>query len=151
MLAGTPVIEGHGDLHVGQVLHSAGRFVVTDFDGNPILRAEERMLPIPPALDVAGMAQSLAHSAIVARKHTHLDAAAVAEVDTLVRGAFLALVRGPNPDSRVTPTCTTRLPCTPSGRNRCCARSSMRQGICPDGCMFPTQHFPLSSTKGGPT
>ena len=89
MLAGTPVIEGHGDLHVGQVLHSAGRFVVTDFDGNPILRAEERMLPIPPALDVAGMAQSLAHSAIVARRHTHLDAAAMAEVDTLVRGAFL--------------------------------------------------------------
>ena len=89
MLAGTPVIEGHGDLHVGQVLHSAGRFVVTDFDGNPILRAQERMLPIPPALDVAGMVQSLAHSAIVARKHTHLDAAAVAEVDTLVRGAFL--------------------------------------------------------------
>ena len=62
---------------------------MTDFDGNPILRAKERMLPIPPALDVAGMAQSLAHSAIVARKHTHLDAAAVAEVDTLVRGAFL--------------------------------------------------------------
>ena len=34
-LAGTPVIEGHGDLHVGQVFHVDGRFVVTDFDGNP--------------------------------------------------------------------------------------------------------------------
>ena len=88
-LAGTRVIEGHGDLHVGQVLRSDGRFVVTDFDGNPVLPARERMLPIPAAQDVAGMAQSLAHSAIVARKYTHLDTAALAEVDTLVREAFL--------------------------------------------------------------
>ena len=88
-LAGTPVIEGHGDLHVGQVLRSAGRFVVTDFDGNPVLPAQERMKPIPAVLDVAGMAQSLAHSAIVARKYTQLDTAALAEVDMLVRAAFL--------------------------------------------------------------
>ena len=88
-LAGTPVIEGHGDLHVGQVLRSDGRFVVTDFDGNPVLPARERMLPIPAALDVAGMAQSLTHAAIVARKYTQLDAAALAEVDTMVREAFL--------------------------------------------------------------
>ena len=33
---------------------------MTDFDGNPVLPAAERMLPIPAALDVAGMAQSLA-------------------------------------------------------------------------------------------
>ena len=89
-LAGTPVIEGHGDLHVGQVLRSDGRFVVTDFDGNPVLPAGERMRPIPAALDVAGMAQSLAHSAIVARKYTQLDTAALAEVDMLVREAFLS-------------------------------------------------------------
>ncbi len=30
------------------------RFVVTDFDGNPVLPAPQRMLPIPAALDVAG-------------------------------------------------------------------------------------------------
>ena len=88
-LAGTSVIEGHGDLHVGQVLRSDGRFMVTDFDGNPVLPARERMLPIPAAQDVAGMAQSFAHSAIVARKYTHLDTAALAEVDRLVREAFL--------------------------------------------------------------
>ena len=80
-LAGTPVIEGHGDLHVGQVLRCGTRFVVTDFDGNPVLAAEERVLPIPAALDVAGMTQSLAHVAIVARKHAELDASALAEVD----------------------------------------------------------------------
>ena len=88
-LAGIPIIEGHGDLHVGQVLYVDGRFVVTDFDGNPVLPAQARVLPIPAALDVAGMAQSLAHVAIVAHKHADLDAQAVAEVARLGRGAFL--------------------------------------------------------------
>lgn len=88
-LAGTVVIDGHGDLHVGQVLHSAGRFVVTDFDGNPVLPASERILPITAAVDVAGMAQSLAHVAVVARRHTPLDARALADADESARGNFL--------------------------------------------------------------
>jgi maltokinase len=88
-LAGTTIIEGHGDLHVGQVLRSGDGFVVTDFDGNPVLPARERMLPIPAALDVAGMAQSLAHAAIVARKYTSLDPTAVAAVDGAGQAAFL--------------------------------------------------------------
>ncbi|MHC9292109.1 glucosamine kinase [Mycobacterium sp. LTG2003] len=88
-LTGTPVIEGHGDLHVGQVLLADGRFVITDFDGNPVLAPEERMKPIPAALDVAGMVQSFAHVAIVARKYTELDAAALTEVNTLTRATFL--------------------------------------------------------------
>jgi len=88
-LTGTPVIEGHGDLHVGQVLCSRGRFVVTDFDGNPVLTAPERMLPIPAALDVAGMTQSLAHAAIVAAEYTALDATALAVVSAAGRSAFL--------------------------------------------------------------
>lgn len=88
-LTGSPVIEGHGDLHVGQVLRSEGRFVVTDFDGNPVLTPEERMRPIPAALDVAGMTQSLAHAAIVAAKYTELDAETLAGVDVIVRMAFL--------------------------------------------------------------
>jgi maltokinase len=88
-MAGTPVIEGHGDLHVGQVLRSDGRFVVTDFDGNPVLPAQERMRPIPAALDVAGMTQSFAHAAIVAAKYTALDHEPLAEVDALFRVAFL--------------------------------------------------------------
>ncbi len=87
-LAGTPIIEGHGDLHVGQILRSDGRFVVTDFDGNPVLTAPERMLPIPAALDVAGLAQSLSHAAIVARKYTDLDADALADVDAAGRSVF---------------------------------------------------------------
>lgn len=88
-LAGTPIIEGHGDLHVGQILRSRGRFVVTDFDGNPVLPAPQRMLPIPAALDVAGMAQSLAHAAIVAGKYMPLDPGVLADVDRLGRVSFL--------------------------------------------------------------
>ncbi len=88
-LAGTPIIEGHGDLHVGQILRSSGRFVVTDFDGNPVLRAAQRMLPIPATLDVAGMVQSLAHAAIVARRYTPLGTDALHDADRAARESFL--------------------------------------------------------------
>ena len=88
-LEATTVIDGHGDLHVGQVLLSDGKFFVTDFDGNPVLPAPQRVLPIPAAVDVAGMVQSLAHAAIVARKYTDLDPAALADVNAASRTTFL--------------------------------------------------------------
>ncbi len=88
-LAGTPIIEGHGDLHVGQILQTRTRYVVTDFDGNPVLPAAQRTLPIPTALDVAGMIQSLAHAGIVAAKYTRLDAGTLAAVGAAGRTAFL--------------------------------------------------------------
>ena len=92
-LAGQPVIEGHGDLHVGQVLKCNGRYLITDFDGNPVLSPQERVRPIPVALDVAGMVQSLAHVAVVARRHSELDAQALAGVDRAVRQSFLHAYR----------------------------------------------------------
>ncbi|MGB3483812.1 MAG: glucosamine kinase [Mycobacterium sp.] len=98
-LAGTSVIDGHGDLHVGQVLRSADRFVVTDFDGNPVLSPQQRILAIPTVLDVAGMVQSLTHSGIVARKYTELDTDALADTDAAARRAFLAAYLT-NPDAR---------------------------------------------------
>jgi maltokinase len=72
-LVGSPLIRVHGDLHVGQVLragsgHSA-TYVVTDFEGNPVVPPSERLLPQPPALDVAGLAQSIRHAALVLRRH----------------------------------------------------------------------------------
>ena len=88
-MSGVSAIEGHGDLHVGQVLLSGGRFVVTDFDGNPVLPASQRGLPIPTVVDVAGMAQSLAHVAIVAAKYTVLEPSALAAVDAAARDSFL--------------------------------------------------------------
>jgi maltokinase len=85
----TAVIDGHGDLHVGQILRSGERFVVTDFDGNPVLPADQRALPIPTVLDVAGMTQSLTHAGIVAGRYTELDPAALAAAGASARSAFL--------------------------------------------------------------
>ena len=88
-LAGQPIIEGHGDLHVGQVLKSDGRYLITDFDGNPVLPPQQRVLPIPAALDVAGMVQSFANAAIVAEHHNDLDEHALRTVEHAVRQQFL--------------------------------------------------------------
>ncbi|WP_431234676.1 glucosamine kinase [Mycolicibacterium psychrotolerans] len=87
-MAGTPVIEGHGDLHVGQVLRHPGGYAVIDFDGNPVLPPAERVLPIPAVLDVAGLAQSLTHAAIVARRHHRVDELALSRVERLARDHF---------------------------------------------------------------
>ncbi len=87
-MAGTPVIEGHGDLHVGQVLRHPGGYAVIDFDGNPVLPAAERVLPIPAVLDVAGLAQSLTHAAIVARRHHRVDEPALSRVERRARDQF---------------------------------------------------------------
>ncbi len=69
---GTPLIAVHGDLHVGQVLRHGdpAAYVVTDFDGNPVLAPAERSTPQPAALDVAGMLASLDHVGRVVVKRT---------------------------------------------------------------------------------
>ena len=60
---GTPVIGIHGDLHVGQILRTRSTHAlhVIDFDGSPLLTAEENLRPQPAARDVAGMLASLDH------------------------------------------------------------------------------------------
>ncbi|MHA0287657.1 glucosamine kinase [Mycobacterium sp. C3-094] len=88
-LAGTAVLDGHGDLHVGQVLRSGEKLFVTDFDGNPVLSAAERARPIPAVVDVGGMVQSLAHVAIVAHRYTELDPAVLHAVESTTRQVFL--------------------------------------------------------------
>ncbi|SEL87111.1 hypothetical protein [Streptacidiphilus jiangxiensis] len=60
-LAGTPLIDVHGDFHVGQILRADGRYAVVDFDGNPVLPADQRAARQPAALDVVGMTASLDH------------------------------------------------------------------------------------------
>lgn len=68
-LAGIDTTTGiriHDDLHVGQVLRSGDRLVVTDFDGNPIGAAGFRGRPRPAAVDVASLVQSVDHAGRVA-------------------------------------------------------------------------------------
>lgn len=97
--AGTPIIRVHGDLHVGQVLRSPGAdgcpsYTLTDFDGNPVVPASDRVREQPAALDVAGMAQSFVHAGFVVRKHhPDLDADSVIEVSSAARTAFLESYR----------------------------------------------------------
>ncbi|KUI35740.1 glucosamine kinase [Mycobacterium sp. GA-2829] len=88
-LVDVPIIEAHGDLHVGQVLRAGDRLVVTDFDGNPVLPPAERMLPAPAAVDVAGILQSLSHVAIVAAERSELTPEQLAPVDADARAAPL--------------------------------------------------------------
>ncbi|WP_353988679.1 hypothetical protein [Ruicaihuangia caeni] len=66
------MFDGHGDLHVGQVLRSreAGRsrYWLVDFDGDPQLTAAEREQPDSSARDVAHLAVSFDLVAAVAFK-----------------------------------------------------------------------------------
>lgn len=70
----TPIIDIHGDFHIGQVLHTDrgghDRYAIVDFDGNPVLTPEQRVLKQPAARDVAGMLASIDHVARVVNYRT---------------------------------------------------------------------------------
>lgn len=97
--AGTPVIDLHGDLHVGQVLRHPGQdgspsYAVVDFDGNPVLSAAARTTRRPAAVDVAGMLASLDHVGRIVLKRTEgVDADAVERWIPLAEHRFLAAYR----------------------------------------------------------
>ncbi|HET7902265.1 MAG TPA: hypothetical protein VFL59_13865 [Candidatus Nanopelagicales bacterium] len=74
---GTPLIDVHGDYHVGQILRTPSEdptprfaYAVTDFDGNPVSPPERRSEPQPAALDAVGMLASLDHVGRVVLKRT---------------------------------------------------------------------------------
>ena len=96
--AGGPVLRVHGDLHVGQVLRADGggvpAYLLTDFDGNPVLPPAARVRPQPAAVDVAGAVQSFTHAGLVLRRHApELDPAAVDAAAAAARRACLDAYR----------------------------------------------------------
>lgn len=70
----TPIIDIHGDFHIGQVLRfrsdDAVEYAFVDFDGNPVLSPDARMQRQPAARDVAGMLASIDHVARVVNYRT---------------------------------------------------------------------------------
>lgn len=69
------VLPVHGDLHPGQFLRWRDGIAVGDFDGNPLLAADERGVPGPTAHDVAGLARGLDHVAIAAARRVEAPGA----------------------------------------------------------------------------
>jgi maltokinase len=95
--SGTALQDVHGDLHVGQILRwqapdaRGPSYAVTDFDGNPVLSADERVAPAPAAADVAGLIQSVDHvGRVVSHRTDGIDPDLIDQWITAAQVAVLA-------------------------------------------------------------